>query len=432
MGRLMLIVCIIIMYLQTMNSQDIFSLDEAIVIALRQNFGIQIAKMETDVAEMQIYPANAGLGPIIDIVGNMGLTGNNVDLTFLDGNSLNRYGYVIAPNVGLNVTIPLYDGNRGKTILERLKKEKEFADLESQLAIQNVLIEVISAYYDVILQQEIEQYLLTIIAYYEDRLRITEERWKLGRGSKLEYLQSRTDLNTQLSELALAQNNLKNNKIRLNYLLNRDLYTEFKTENIISLRKDYDLAELLDDARYNNRDLRIVDKMRTINEIRDKEIDAGSRPQIFFNGNGGFNFTQSNTGFLLRNRNTALSGSISAVWNIFDGQNRKKQIAINQLNTRIIENQKENLMAQVISELVAAFNRFNSDKEILRLEQENKELAEENLNISLEKFKLGGSTILELNEDQQRYDNALNRLVTAQYNIKITELEMLRLSGGIY
>ncbi len=414
------------------RGQDLFTLEEAIEIALANNFGIQIAQMQADVAEMQVYRSNAGLGPQVNVVGNFNMTGNNVNLTFLDGRDLNRFGYTVAPNVGLNISLPLYDGNRGKTILERLNREKEFASLESQLAIQNVLLEVITAYYNVILQQNIVQYLNTIIVYYNDRLKITDERWKLGRGSKLEFLQSQTDLNTQRSELAIAKNNLNNNKIRLNYLLNRDLNTDFTPVDIISLRREYDLMALLENARSLNVDLLLLDKMKNINQLMEKEIDAGSKPQIFLNGAAGYNFTRSNTAFALQSRSAAITGGLSAVWNIFDGNNRKNQISINHLNTRIIENQKEDMLAQIISDITAAYNRFNSDKEILQIEEENKALAEENLQISLEKFKLGGSTILELNEDQQRYDNALNRLINAQYNLKITELELLRLSGEIY
>jgi len=68
---------------------------------------------------------------------------------------------------------------------------------------------------------------------------------------------------------------------------------------------------------------------------------------------------------------------------------------------------------------------------LLSFEELNRTIAEENLSISLQKFRLGGSSILELNEAQRVYDTALNRLVNAQYNIKISELELLRLSGTL-
>ncbi|HMS68514.1 MAG TPA: TolC family protein, partial [Saprospiraceae bacterium] len=64
----------------------------------------------------------------------------------------------------------------------------------------------------------------------------------------------------------------------------------------------------------------------------------------------------------------------------------------------------------------------------LEVEETNKTIAEENLQISLEKFRLGGSTILDLNEAQQRYDAALNRYVDAYYDVRFAELEIERIS----
>ena len=86
---------------------------------------------------------------------------------------------------------------------------------------------------------------------------------------------------------------------------------------------------------------------------------------------------------------------------------------------------------QLVNDLSLTYNQYQTDKELLNFEILNREIALENLTISLEKFRLGGSTILELNEAQRAYDTALNRLVDAQFNIKLSELELLRLSGTL-
>jgi outer membrane protein len=82
-------------------------------------------------------------------------------------------------------------------------------------------------------------------------------------------------------------------------------------------------------------------------------------------------------------------------------------------------------------DITTAYYQNQNDETLLKLELENKALAEENLEISLEKFKLGASTILELNDAQTRFNNALSRLENAQYNVKISALELLRLSGQL-
>ena len=81
--------------------------------------------------------------------------------------------------------------------------------------------------------------------------------------------------------------------------------------------------------------------------------------------------------------------------------------------------------------ITTAFNQYNSDLEIQALEEQNLVVVEENLQISLEKFKLGASTILELNEAQRSYDDSINRLVNAQNNVRLSELDLLRLTGKL-
>ena len=133
----------------------------------------------------------------------------------------------------------------------------------------------------------------------------------------------------------------------------------------------------------------------------------------------------------MSNQNASLNVGFNARWNLFDGKHRQTQLAISRVNTRSLEKQEEDLLTRIRSDLTEAYNQFLSDKELLAFEQENKELAEENLAISLEKFRLGDSTILELNEAQRSYDTALNRLVNAQHNIRVSELRLLEISGQL-
>ncbi|MFB0908991.1 MAG: TolC family protein, partial [Spirosomataceae bacterium] len=86
---------------------------------------------------------------------------------------------------------------------------------------------------------------------------------------------------------------------------------------------------------------------------------------------------------------------------------------------------------QVTADVVSAYNQYVTDEKIEEIEEANQKVTEENLNISLEKFKLGGSTILELIEAQRSYDISLNRLVNARFNRQISEVDLLRLSGQL-
>lgn len=412
-------------------SQDVMTLEKAITTALQKNFGVQISNLEQEAEGMQVYRSNAGFGPVVDANAGLNASGNNVNQNFADGRIINRWGRSVNPFVNLTVGIPLYDGGRMEATLNRLGLLSQLSEAEGKLIIQNIVAQVMEAYYNISLEKERSEYLQTIIKYYKERLKITEERWKVGKGSKIDFLQSQIDLNAQLSELSRSENDLENAKVVLNGLLNRAPSEDFVIEKTAPISKDYLLADLINQAKNKNRSVLLLQKTMQISLQQEKELEANRKPQVSFNGTLGYSYNNTNAGFLLSNRNLFATAGLAARWNLYDGNNRKNQIAISKINTQIVAKQQEQLEAQILNDLTIAFNQYQSDKELLAFESLNETIAKENLTISLEKFRLGGSSILELNEAQRAYDTALNRLVDAQFNIKISELDLLSLSGAL-
>ncbi|MEI6817354.1 MAG: TolC family protein, partial [Bacteroidota bacterium] len=83
----------------------------------------------------------------------------------------------------------------------------------------------------------------------------------------------------------------------------------------------------------------------------------------------------------------------------------------------------------VESGLLKTFRTFQTNMEALKLEEENYTLAKENVDIALERYRLGSSSALELKIAQQSYEDADNRVVLARYATKISETELMRLNG---
>ena len=78
-----------------------------------------------------------------------------------------------------------------------------------------------------------------------------------------------------------------------------------------------------------------------------------------------------------------------------------------------------------------AYVSYDNAKRILLIEEENILLAKENLYITLETFKRGANTFIELRTAQQSLADAYNRLINARYLAKIAEVELLRLNGSL-
>ncbi len=427
--------CVVFLFLVIVNvnliAQTVLKLEEAQSIALEKNWGIKISEKQIEAVDNQIYKGNAGMTPTVDWNASFFSIFNQVNQRFFDGREINRFGRSITPLTNLSLSWVLYDGRRMNAIMERLKSTGQQSRIQNQLIIQNTLSNVMQAYYDIQRLQQSKEYLKIIIKYYEERLKITEERWQIGRGSKLDYLQSKTDLSTQLSDLTNSENQLKTSKIRLNGILGQEPNIDFQVTNDTNLNVLYDLKELIKETKTKNQEFLFLKKSEEINLLNQKEAQSFLMPRVTLNSSFGYSFNSNNAGLISLNQSVGLNTGVTATWRIFDGHFIKKNIQLTKINGEILKLQKDDLINRIENELNTSYYQYETDKLLQKLELENKALAVENLEISLEKFKFGASTILELNDAQTRFNTAMSRLVNAQFNVKISELELLRISGQL-
>lgn len=261
-------------------SQEVISLQDAISEALEHNYGIQIAQQQVEAAQNQIYKGNAGMLP--NITWNTNVTGNlsQVNQVFLDDRKINRLGQSFSPNTNLGLNWTLYDGRRMQIQYERLNSQGQQSQLEKKLVIQNAIGNVMQTYYQILRQKKSVEYLTTIIGYYNERLKITEERWQIGRGSKLDYLQSKADLNTQMSSLVNAENELKNAVVRLNSILGSPADRTYTISEINVLTGEYQLTDLLAAAKSSNRDVILLNKEIELSILNQQEMESFRKTRI--------------------------------------------------------------------------------------------------------------------------------------------------------
>ena len=80
---------------------------------------------------------------------------------------------------------------------------------------------------------------------------------------------------------------------------------------------------------------------------------------------------------------------------------------------------------------MSAFQTYLTNIELVSLEAANVGIAEQNLDITLEKFRIGTITTVEVRAAQLNYVNALARNSSAQFQAKISEVRLRELAGNI-
>jgi outer membrane protein TolC len=168
-----------------------------------------------------------------------------------------------------------------------------------------------------------------------------------------------------------------------------------------------------------------------IAKLQHKEIKSQKLPQINFNT--GYQFTQNNSkaGFQLSNRSYGPTVGINAVIPIFNGGMVKKQLESSAVNIATQQVQLDQIKNDLDAGILTAYQNFDYADKILKLNEDNVKVAQENVQVTLERYRLNQSTSVEIKQAQSSYEDALYNVILARYNAKIAEIELKKLSNDL-
>lgn len=418
--------------MNNLKAQDRLSLEEAVQLALENNYDIKLNKNNTEQAKNNFNRANAGMIPVITGNLNTNNTVSNTKQTLSSGTTQERNG---AKNSNLAygpvLNWKVFDGFQMFAKYDRLKELENLSEANFKLAIQTTLANVMDNYYDLVQQQQQIRSLSGALEISRIRLRNSENRYKIGKAAKLEVLAASVDLNTDTTNLLRQIDQFRNTKIKLNELLARDLSTDFTVTDTIIIQNQLLLTQLESSALNLNPEIQSAIINKRITEINLREVKAGRYPDININTGYNFNRSTSELGFARSSVGRGLNYGLTASINIFNGQLQKRAEKNAALQIEYSQLQYEKLNQSVNSQIRALYQTFQTNLQLVELERQNLDVAKQNMDITLEKFRLGSVAPLEFREAQRNYINANTRFTNAQFEAKLAEIALLQLSGQI-
>ncbi|RZL39682.1 MAG: TolC family protein, partial [Pedobacter sp.] len=168
-----------------------------------------------------------------------------------------------------------------------------------------------------------------------------------------------------------------------------------------------------------------------IAELNLKQIKGNRYPRVSVNGGYDFNRNANPTGFSTQSRSNGYTYGLTASVPIFNGflQRQNERNAKIEINSAAltIEKTKQDIIAQ----LTSAYQNYATYLELVKLERGNVDIAKQNLDITLEKYRLGSIAPLELREAQRNALDANIRFLEIQYQAKLAEITLKELSGTL-
>ncbi|NEU07532.1 TolC family protein [Flavihumibacter sp. R14] len=428
---LSLTTCLLITTNRSLAQQKL-SLEEAVQIALENNYDIKLSSNAVEIAKNDISRGLSTLYPVItgnfstnNTVSNTSQTLSSGQLQERDGakNSNTTYGPVLNWKV--------FDGFEMFARYDQLKEFHKLDESNLKLTIQTTVADVLTNYYALVLQQQQIDASRTALEISRIRFKNSQSRYQIGKAAKLEVLAASVDLNADTTNLLRQVDVYRNTKIRLNELLARELNTDFTVADTIIIQTDLKLADVQTAANEQNPQLQGALISQRIAELNLKQVKGNRYPEI--NLISGYNFSKSTSelGFAQQSRGRGLNYGLSASINIFSGFIQKK----NERNADLeIDNTRlnyEKLSQDISSQIATLYRTYQTNIELVRLEQQNLGVAQQNLEITLEKFKLGSVAPLEFREAQRNYIDANTRFTNAQFVAKLAEINLKQIAGAL-
>ncbi len=425
------------------EGQTALSLSQAIETALQNNYQIQISKLELQQAQNLNDWGVAGRYPGINLTlnNNNNFSGSKNPASFL--REISSFGTGITPGIEANWI--LFDGYRVRYTKKQLEQREMFSEVSTRLAVESSILSVIQAYYAALVQKEQLNVREEALNLSRDRVKYEEIRREFGQTGTFDLLQSQ-DAYLNDSTAFIIQTNTYQNALRsLNLAMGVDNFSESYTlsDPLIAEPQIYDLDAMKAKMSANNPALLSLQASREL--AHTNTLIQESAKSFTLSVNGGANYSKSRTLFgsgtradgtlleLAGNRNTNYAGflTFTASYNLFDGgvrnrliQNAKTGEIIAQLN---LEDAKRNFFLQLENTLAT----YNSEKELVLVTRQLVDNARRNLQIAEERFKGGLVNSFDYRTIQLGYINANQALFNAIYNLKLTETELIRITGGL-
>lgn len=418
------------------NTQTLLTPDAAIATALQHNYGILLAKTDSVAGATDVEFANGAFLPRLNAtVGNI-WNNNNQKQTFSDGTQRGPNN-VQSSNFGasLNLDWTLFDGMKMFTTKEKIEEIARLGELTVKEQVVNTVADVTVVYYNIVRQKQQLKAIEEQMAVNEERVKVAERKLSTGLGSKPELLQAKVDLNAQRANLLQQQTLTAQLKEQLNQLCGMQLHAEFEVVDEIPFEGDLQLENIESGIASSNPSLLLAQRNIGIAQLTLEEFKAERYPTVTFNSaynyNRNINQTVVNPFQPLTSLNNGFNFGLTANVPILNNRLAQRNLAQATLDIEYLRLAYADRQTAISTEVRNVYRDYDYQKQALQLEEDNIELAKENVAIALERFRQGVTTYLELREAQKSLEDAYDRLIAARYNAKVAETELLRLRGEL-
>lgn len=414
------------LFCQTMEVDQILTLEDAIDLAISNNKQLKIQRNLVEIAENNVFKGNAGLMPSVRLASDAKISENttNIDIrTFTDNPplvSLEENGVQSTTlSAGVRADYLLIGGFGGKYRYKLLENERSISRYQQEVVLNELILGISILYLDIAKLQSREELLIENVEISQDQLQRIENQIEFGQATGALALAAKTDINQELDALDNVRL-LKDNLIKeLNFLMGIEPENEYLVAVSFSDPSLLEIPELKAMVIENNPELKINSEFVTVSNNQLKVRESVKYPQLNAFADYGYFRQQNDVQQLAKLETLGYSAGLSLSFTIFDGKrvnqgirNAKIEIENSQMQLSLTED-------ELVKEAVKEQSQLIILKTKLVRQESDLVTFEDNFSRTQDRFDRGLASSLDLREAQRS-------LFNARIGINDTKLDILQ------
>jgi len=435
----------------------VITLEEAIELALQNNYQLKQAQNNLDLAEYRIKSEKADFLPNISTRASYSTqTGQQFvqeTLSFTDLTSTSG-------SASINASVPIFNGFNNILTLRSSESTKLSNEETLKRAKENIIFETATRFLTVLLNKQQLEDAKESLETSNKLLEQTRAQVEVGSRPNVDlFNQEATVANDELT-ITQRENALKLSRLQLVRSLQIDplvqyefAVPDFNPESVAASSKaSQSVNKLVEQALTNRSDVKSTQFNIESLEYQLKLAKGTLLPTLSANASLSSSYSDQATILMGRdpvtndpifesvnfsdqffdqrvNKSLGLSLSLP----IFNNWNRMTQIQSAQVNLKNAELGLENTKLQVIQEVTQALNDYSSYSAQLKAAEKSLIASEKAFETQQERYNVGASTLIELSQAQTQYFNAQSSRTSALYNLifqeKLIDYYLGKLSG---
>jgi len=417
---------------QAQVSQKI-TLEDAVRIALDNNFQIKRAQNSIEVAEYDIKNAYAQFAPTLN--ANLGFnrsSGQQFDQVTL------TYGNIVTENASGSISsnITVFSGLRNIYNLRSSQTALIGAQENERRIRQSIIFSVATAYLQVVLDKELIQISEENLESTRSQLEQIMAQVEVGARPLVDQFNQESIVANAELVLIQRQNAAANNQLRLIRQLQIDPLGSYEyvtpelNENMIQVR-EMNLRSMVERAMANRSDVAAQDAQIKIAYYSLKSAESARLPTISANGSFRTSYSDRQRNPITRDRekfstqffdvNIGNGIGMSMQVPIFTRLNTWRTIQVGRINYKNAQLDRENIEYTVIQEVAQAYTDYIGYTKELETTQKALIASERAYQTAQERYNVGASTLIELTQANTDFVQASSNRVQALFRFIFQE-----------